>query len=144
MKLILLFTGMVLMGTCEPKQAVNTLSITQFEYLATTRGSSFSCTVTSKGAQIASKGMEQYDKYKLITNQQWLELLKLSNDIALDRLDELKAPSSKSETDRSRIAKLTIRKKDKNFESNSFDEGNPPVVLRPLINYILTLAETVD
>ena len=137
-------TGMVLIGTCEPKQAVNTLSITQFEYSATTRGSSFSCTVTSKGVQIASKGMEQYDKYKLITNQQWVELLKLSNDMALDRLDELKAPSSKSETDRSRIAKLTIGKKDKNFESNSFDEGNPPVVLRPLINYILTLAETVD
>ena len=109
-----------------------------------TRGSSFTCTIDEHKIQLTSDGTETYEKSKEITKKQWLSILDELEGVALDNLDKLDAPSDESATDRVRIASLVVLTTAETYESISFDEGNPPNVLSPLINNMLALAQTVD
>ncbi len=75
---------------------------------------------------------------------QWTSLINSSNNIDVINLEKLIAPSNNSNTDRARIAILTIITPDSIFISKPFDEGNPHSQLTSLINNMLTIAKTVD
>jgi len=144
MKLIWMVIGMVMMSTCEQKQSTLGSQIKSVTYSAMTRGSSFTCTIDEHKIQLTSDGTEIYEKSKEITKKQWLSILNELEGVALDNLDKLDAPSDESATDRARIASLIVHSTTETYESIPFDEGNPPIVLSPLINNMLALAQTVD
>jgi len=68
----------------------------------------------------------------------------LLEKIVLDEIHNLKPPTNKSASDRSRRTTLLIETTVAKHESSSFDENNPPVALKSLIDLILALAETVE
>ena len=144
MKLIWIVIGMVMMSTCEQRQSTFESQIISITYSAMTRGSSFTCKIDEHKIQLVSDGSETYEKSKEITKKQWLSILDELEAVALDNLDKLDAPSDESATDRARIATLVVHSTTETYESISFDEGNPPKVLSPLINNMLALAQTVD
>lgn len=60
-------------------------------------------------------------------------------DIDLLSLGDLPVPSKRHQFDGAQIASVKISAGDQVYSSPSFDHDNPPVALRPLINFILAL-----
>ena len=136
--------GLLMLSTCEPNQTFEEPEIRSVTYSAMTRGSSFMCKIDEHKIHVVSEGLESYEKSKEITKEQWSLILKDIEGLALDNLNKLDVPSHNSDTDRTRIAVLSVHSTSKDYESIKFDEGNPPKVLSSLINKMLTLAKTVD
>ena len=60
-------------------------------------------------------------------------------DIDLSSLGDLPVPSKRHQFDGAQVASLKITTEDQVYASPSFDHDNPPVSLRPLIDFILAL-----
>ena len=144
MKLTIAILITVLVTTCNPKNRDASASVQQFIYQATTRGSSYSCDLTENEMIITSEGRETFKKSVNVETYQWQELISSIKDVSFEGISQLKVPSSDRDSDRARIATLTIITQKKTYRSTDFDEGNPPRDLVPLINRILALAQTVD
>ncbi|NHF60331.1 hypothetical protein FK220_013335 [Flavobacteriaceae bacterium TP-CH-4] len=113
-------------------------------YEAMTRGSSFHCAVTKGRISVKSSGKTITMETRAIAKKDWQEVEQQLKTVLLEHIGNLEAPSAESQTDRARIATLKVKRGDKIFESAPFDEGNPPKELKPLIDKILALAETVE
>ncbi|MCK5443702.1 MAG: hypothetical protein KAJ23_17590 [Maribacter sp.] len=119
---------------------------TQFSvtYKAATRGANFEYRITNERIAVNSKGLDQKNGERAITTQERNEIIALINKINLSTIGTLIPPSNNSATDRALIASLKVSKDGKMYESSSFDEGNPPKEIKPLIDKIVALAETVE
>ena len=113
-------------------------------YEAMTRGSSFHCAVTKGRISVKSSGKTIMMETRAISKKDWQEVERQLETVPLEHMGNLEAPSAESQTDRARIATLKVKKGGKIYESVPFDEGNPPKELKPLIDKILALAETVE
>jgi hypothetical protein len=58
-------------------------------------------------------------------------------------MPDLKAPSQKRFHDGAAAANLTIAYKGKTYESQSFDDGNPPAEIAALVNEATSFAREV-
>lgn len=66
-------------------------------------------------------------------------LLNLVNSIDINELTQLEPPSKTHQYDAAPAAFLKITKGDKEFMTPSFDHGNPPKTIKPLVDKILSL-----
>lgn len=115
--------------------------INSVTYSASTRGSSYQCTIDKMSIKILSN--EESNERRL-SSKEWLAITTEINKISLIDFKNFEKNTNDSALDRSRIAKITILAKGKIYESTSFDEGNPPNELTKLLDIILTLAKTVE
>jgi len=134
----------VLLKICAINSIDLSNNVVEITYIAATRGSKYECTITKKEIVIIESGVNRSTKSKILTNDQWHELISILHALKIESLQNLKAPSSKFVLDRSRIANVIIKTTKENYESVSFDENNPPKELKLLINKILSIAQTVD
>lgn len=120
------------------KSASNGLS---FEYEALTRGS-YKKVVVTKDSIITIKDREMKDVVsKAISKGDWDKLAAASEKVNLDGLHELKAPSNKNHADAALAANLKVIKGDKTYNSSTFDHGNPPAEIAPLVNKIIAMSD---
>lgn len=147
-KLFTLFAlGLVLVTGCASKkkaqeEAAKQAANLEFEYKAITRGSQYNV-VISKAGIWASTVRGNKPEAKKIESVQWDELVKLYNDNVTKKgvkLEELEAPSKKHQFDGAMAANLTVRSGEQATTSITFDHGNPPAQIKPVVDKIVQLA----
>ncbi|KJD35342.1 hypothetical protein PW52_11420 [Tamlana sedimentorum] len=74
----------------------------------------------------------------------WQQVETLLNQLQLNELSEINAPSKKYAFDGAALAQLTITKNGKTYESSAFDHGNPPKEIANLVKEILSLSENIE
>lgn len=112
-----------------------------FEYEAMTRGS-YKKVVVTKDSIVTIKDREMKDVVsKSVSKSDWDKLTASLEKINLDGLNNIKAPSNKNHADAALAANLKIIKGDKTYNSSTFDHGNPPAEIAPLVNKIIALSD---
>ena len=119
-------------------------SVGSFTYETFTRGSSTMYTVTPDKIQVKSTGLNSNENSNNITREQWTSLVNTAQNINVSEMNKLKAPSDSRASDAALHAILSVRKNDTIYKTNSFDHGNPPAEVKPLVEAILRLAENVE
>jgi hypothetical protein len=107
--------------------------VISIKYSAFTRGSSKEIAVNEKGL-IAQKNdnIEKKIEDKVILSQ----CQKLIKKINLEKISTFKSPSKSRASDGVMHASIEIVTKDKTYQSNEFDDGNPPKELKGLVDLI--------
>ena len=113
-------------------------------YKAATRGANFEYIINNERIVVNSMGLDQKNGERAITLQERNQMMALVDEMELDEIGTLIPPSNNSVSDRALIASLKVSKDGKIYESSSFDEGNPPMEIKPLIDKIVALVETVE
>ncbi|MDX8552540.1 hypothetical protein MK851_02745 [Tenacibaculum sp. 1B UA] len=106
-------------------------------YEAQTRGSLVQLTV--EGNKLSYKTYEK-EGAKEVTKEQLEELKTIVNELNLEEIRDLKAPSEKRITDGALHAVFTIKIADKEYKSSIFDAGNPPKELKKLEGFFYNLS----
>lgn len=141
MKLIsLLFLTIFLGKGCnaEQKQDAETAVI---EYTANTRGFYQKIIVQNQKFTV-SKNRDGKDApaEQKISNSDWKKIIEAFQEVDLESVPTLKAPTEKRFYDGAAIADLKIDYQGKSYKTQSFDHGNPPVEIEKLVNKITVLA----
>ena len=63
------------------------------------------------------------------------------NQLDLKTIPDLKAPSQESSRDAAAIAYFSVKTGETTYETDSFDHGNPPAEVAPIIDALLKLAK---
>ena len=66
-------------------------------------------------------------------SSEWSNVVQSIQEIKLDEIADLEAPSNKRATDAAPFAKFVVETQKGTFESNGFDGGNPNEALMPLM-----------
>lgn len=110
-------------------------------YVAQTRGSLVELTI--EGNKLSYK-THQKEGTKEITQGQLEELKAIINELNLEGINNLKAPSEKRITDGALHAEFTIKMADKEYKSSIFDAGNPPKELKKLEDLLYSLSDVKE
>ena len=68
------------------------------------------------------------------------ELVEAFRELNLEEIPDLKPPTEKRFYDGAAMADLKIIYKDKTYQSQTFDHGNPPVEIERIVNKLVALA----
>ncbi len=128
-------------NTCS-NQEMN--SIDSFSYETFTRGSSTMYVVTPDNVKVKSTGLNSNENSNNITSKEWNSLIEIAKNMDASKMSQLDAPTDSRASDRALHAILSLRKNDTVYKTNSFDHGNPPAEVKPLVEAILRLAENVE
>lgn len=101
-------------------------------------------TVTPEIITIKSTGLNASESSANLTGEEWSSILESMKNTDAARMSQLKAPSDSRASDAALHAILSVRKNDTIYKTNSFDHGNPPAEVKPLVEAILRLAENVE
>jgi len=147
LSLIALTAVIVVITSCS--SAKNTSSALQkesegllFEYTAITRGSYKSVVVTPTQITTAKNRDKQDSVTKKLTADEWkavYDYYKAIKDV--NTIRDLEAPSKKHQYDGALAATLTINVADQVYNSSTFDHGNPPAEIKPLVDKIIALSD---
>lgn len=141
--LTMVFLILSMNPTCSEQNQDRTIQFS-VTYKAATRGANFEYIISNEQIIIYSMGLDQKNGERAITPQERNQVMALVNKIELDGIRTLVPPSNNSVTDRALIASLKVSIGGKIHKSSSFDEGNPPKEIKPLIDKIVALVETVE
>ncbi|MFD0863382.1 hypothetical protein ACFQ1M_14300 [Sungkyunkwania multivorans] len=147
--LALLFSTIGLKGCsqttrAEAVKAKEQQSEMQIEYQAITRGSFYKTAVDKNTISLQKTRDESAVEKAPCSKSDWQSIKEITEEINLETIHDLEAPSTKSHYDGAASATISITIGDKTYTSSSFDHGNPPTELQPLVAKILALAETVE
>ena len=134
MKLLSLYFLTIFLGKGCDAQKQQDLQTTVIEYVANTRGFYKKITVQNQMVLVSKdrKGNDKPVQIK-ISYSDWKKLIADFQEINLNEVPNLKAPSEKRFYDGAAIANLKIIHKDKTYESTNFDHGNPPAEIKKLV-----------
>lgn len=139
--LSLLFLTLFLGNGCdsEKKQDISTAVI---EYTANTRGFYQKITIQKQTVSISNdrEGKDMPIQQK-ISDKDWKELVAEFQNVDLEGLPNLKAPTEKRFYDGAAIADLKISYKEKTYETTGFDHGFPPAEIEKLVTKINAFAK---
>ncbi|MDW5289954.1 hypothetical protein [Formosa sp. PL04] len=157
MKHITLLVSIILFSACGPtknsevpaQNTINSSGISDSQnkvligYSAITRGSFLEIKIEDQKILVIK---EQYgpDKIRNLSKKEWDILLNKIDAVDLDTLSTLEAPSALRHTDGAASARLQIIEDDLKYSTPEFDHKNPNSEIKPLVEYILSLAKTVD
>ena len=142
MKLISLFILTIFLGKgCdnEQKQDVESAII---EYSANTRGF-YQKIIIQKQKITVSRERKNADnpKAEKIADADWKALIADFQEVNLEELSNLKAPTEKRFYDGAAIGELKITYKGTTYQTSGFDHGTPPVEIERFVNKILSLVK---
>ena len=109
------------------------------EYDAQTRGSQSKVIIKNDSLIIAEQGRKEGVFYYKLSDEDWNSLIKEVQKIDRDKIKTFKAPTNKRAVDAARTAQIRVLHKEDLYESNLFDEGNPPTELKALVNKVAGL-----
>ncbi len=127
MKFIKYLFFIVILNSCKAQTNTDTMVI---NYNAKTRGSFITLVATSN--KISYKDRETTKEINT-TSKFWQEVINCVKPINLSEIENLTPPSSDRQVDAALHATLSITKNAKTYVSKTFDHGNPPKELKPLI-----------
>lgn len=133
MKTKFLLLLLVVASGCNAQEIPQQIEI---NYEAYTRGSSIDLNVTSKGIVYTAKGTKTK---QVVTKSHWNSIKDLINSIDVENLESFKAPSDNRTRDAALHATVKIKIGDKVYSSQTFDHGNPPKELKPLIESLFKI-----
>lgn len=142
MKIIsILFLTIFLGKSCDNEQKQDIKSAV-VEYTANTRG--FYQKIVIKNQTISVSTDRKSDANattEKISDADWKALITEFQDVDLDELPTLKAPSEKRFYDGAAIGNLRIIYKDKTFQTDGFDHGTPPIEIARFVTKITSLVK---
>jgi PBP1b-binding outer membrane lipoprotein LpoB len=136
--IVLLLSILVFAGCAGQKRTVQ--NETKMEYKAYSRGFYQEITIEKQLVFVAKSRGEKPVIFK-IPIADWNNLNSAIQELDLDSLSQLKAPTEKRLFDGAAIANLKITKQGKTFESQSFDHGYPPVEIEKVVNKMLSFVK---
>jgi hypothetical protein len=132
----LLFLTFFLGKGCDSdtKQNIETAVI---EYVANTRGFYQKIVVQNQHYTVSKNrnGGEKLEEKK-ISDADWKKIISAFQEVDLEELPNLKAPTEKRFYDGAAIADVKITYKGKTYQSSNFDHGNAPVEIEKLITLV--------
>ena len=142
MKLFTLILLSILLGKSCSSQTKNDLKTAILEYTANTRGFYQKISIKDQMVSVSKdrSGMDEPVTTK-ISDADWKELVGYFENINLDGLPSLKAPTEKRFHDGAAIANLKVIYKDKAYETKAFDHGYPPAEIKKIIDKINSFAK---
>ena len=142
MKLISLFILTIFLGKgcdSEQKQDVESAVI---EYSANTRGFYQKIVIQNQMITVSRERKNADNpKGEKISDADWKILIADFQEINLEELPNLKAPSEKRFYDGAAIGELKITYKGTTYQTSGFDHGTPPVEIERFVNKILSLVK---
>jgi PBP1b-binding outer membrane lipoprotein LpoB len=136
--IVLLLSILVFAGCAGQKRTAQ--NETKMEYKAYSRGFYQEITIEKQLVFVAKSRDEKPVIFK-IPIADWNNLNSAIQELDLDSLSQLKAPTEKRLFDGAAIANLKITKQGKTFESQSFDHGYPPVEIEKVVNKMLSFVK---
>lgn len=118
--------------------------IKSVSYETYTRGSSSTYTITSEEIQVKSTGFDARERTVKISEEQWNTITSEVKKIDVSKIENLEAPTESRASDAAAHAELSLILDDSQYKSSTFDHGNPPNAIKPLIEAILRLAENLE
>ena len=141
MKSITLF---ILIGLSALNQNCNSRSIQQdpanITYEATSRGFFLRVYVIGDSMTI-SQDRNKPETVKPLNNKELKAIHSELSNLELGSIENLKRPSESSTYDAAPAAILKIDFMNESYSSPSFDHGNPPKEIKPLVDLILSVAK---
>jgi hypothetical protein len=144
---LVLLTIIFAVGCSSTKTAKNNVTDTKsgsglsFEYEASTRGA-YKKVVVTKDSIVTIKDRDMKDVVsKPIAKGDWDKLTAAAEKINPEGLKDIKAPSVKHQFDGALMANLKLVKDGKEYRSATFDHGNPPSELAPVVNKIIAMSD---
>jgi heat shock protein HslJ len=116
-------------------------SDTIVSYTAETRGSYQNVSVSKEVISVSNSRNNDATKTYTCSKQDWDEVVTLLSKINLTKINNLKAPSTKSYSDAAMAATLKLTIDGKEITTPSFDHGNPPEAILALVNKVLSIKE---
>ena len=117
------------------------LSIT---YEALSRGAFYQVKIDKQLIEKFNDRSLKNSETKKCSQKEWLKIQSELEKINLEKMKELKVPSNKKSFDGAMHAKLIVVFPSQTFTSVNFDHGNPPEQIVPLVNTMLSLAESIE
>lgn len=143
MKIIsLLFLTLILGKNCQSQNSMD-LNTAKVEYTANSRGLYNNTVIENKTVSV-TKTRDGKPVSSSLTDAQWNNLIKEFQKVNLEEIQNLKAPTQKRFHDGAAMANLKITYKGKTYESQTFDNGNPPEKIKNLVNTILSFSKKVE
>jgi PBP1b-binding outer membrane lipoprotein LpoB len=136
--IVLLLSILVFAGCSGQKKATD--STIKIEYKAYSRGFYQVVTIENQMVFITKTRDEKPVAFK-IPIADWKSLNMAIQELDLESLSQLKAPTEKRLFDGAAIANLKITKQGKTYESQSFDHGYPPAETEKIVNKILSFVK---
>ena len=136
--IVLLFTILFFAGCVGQKKAVD--SSIKVEYKAYSRGFYQTIRVENQMVFISKNREEKPVAFKL-SAAEWNSLILVVNELNLETLSQMKAPTEKRLFDGAAIASFKITKQGKVYESQSFDHGYPPAETEKIVNKMLSFVK---
>jgi len=133
MKFFNIILFFAILNSCNAQTNLEDMTIT---YEATTRGSSINLVATS--TKINYKDFETI-KEIVVTPDIWNKITGITDKITLPNMSYFTSPSDGRATDSALHATLSIKIDNKNYKSQTFDHGNPPKELKPLIDKLFSI-----
>lgn len=144
MKYMFISLILVMFQNCTGQNKDKKNELQYVSYSAATRGSSFICKMNADSILIDISGVENVSNRSQLEVGDWRTLSELVKQLNLDSIPFLEAPTDNRYNDQVRIAEVEIKKGEKLYVSNAFDEGNPPKELKALVDKLLLLSQTVE
>jgi hypothetical protein len=117
--------------------------IVPYEYVVNTRGYNFSIVVNKKNIQESSDisiSKNEFSEDTFITDADlWKALQKGSKTIKLSEINKLESPTNRRQFDGAMFANLIVLTKDSTYKSASFDHGQPPLMLKTVVDSLVKL-----
>ena len=142
MKIItLIFLTLFLGKSCDHEQKIDIQSAV-VEYTANTRGFYQKIVVQNQTISVYRDRKETaLPVTEKISEADWKELISMFQEIDLEGLQSLKAPSEKRYYDGAAIGNLKIDYKEKTYQTDGFDHGTPPLEIARFVTKISSLAK---
>lgn len=141
MKIISAFVLILMMAKgCTSSELKKEGEHISFEYEASTRGNYFK-TLVKQDTVINIKGRKGVAEQKNLPKKDWNSVLKEVEKIDPAKIETMKPPSNKRFHDGAMMAVLKIIYKEKTYQTETFDHGNPPSEIKPLVDRILKVSD---
>jgi hypothetical protein len=136
---------LVLVSCAAKHKADDKIKPVSVAYKAMTRGSQKDVLITDKnytdttvrrGEEVKGKGN--------VTPDQWNAIVAEASKLDYGRLNSINAPSVKHQFDGALAANVIITTADSTYQSVTFDHGNPPAELKPLLKAMAAVSGSIN
>ena len=139
--ILILAVSLLYVRGCTNNQSKNSQSSAMIEYEYYSRGGYRKIIVSNQLLVVYDKqGAEKPSAEKPLSNLVWQTLVKQVTALNLDAIATYKDPTQKRFYDGAPIAVFTIKNQGKEYKTNAFDHGDPPIEIKELVNKINELA----
>ncbi|MUP45286.1 hypothetical protein E0K83_05950 [Gramella sp. BOM4] len=140
-RIMILSILVLITGSCSSQDYEE---VEKIQYEMYTRGSSTTIDISKEEIEVISTGLNADQSSMKLKEEEWEGLVETMKVLDIEKLKDLEVSSDLRASDAAPHAVLKLHKNDTVYESNTFDHGNPPQSIRPLVQAILRLSENVE